>query len=311
MKLRPFFLKLFLYLLPIASCLLYLEYKLSGIHNSYNTKRYNLEQQLDSIEVITLGASHVAFGINPTYFSHRGFNLANMDQDLYFNYSLLVKYLPRLTHLKLVIIDADYAILHYSLENSSEYWRTYYYYKFWGVRSMNWHPLDINNYSLFALYSNSTVMELAKNRFKTNLAQSMHYNGWMKLDTLVNNDKIGEEQGKKRVGILNSDMNGDSKKLRKYFELLVSELRAKKIETEIISMPVLATYSKYCNKTILLEKTLFIDSLCTKYGCHFTNYFNDPRFVTADFNDNDHLNFIGALKFSRILDSDIIKPIHN
>ena len=49
--------KILLFLLPICLIFGFTEYKLKKIPNSYNKKRKFLESQLDSINVLVLGAS--------------------------------------------------------------------------------------------------------------------------------------------------------------------------------------------------------------------------------------------------------------
>jgi hypothetical protein len=52
-----------------------------------------------------------------------------------------------------------------------------------------------------------------------------------------------------------------------------------------------------------------MNDLCLKYNAEYFDYFKDSRFTKGDFYDNDHLNYIGAGKFSRILDQDIVSKI--
>ncbi|HXP49999.1 MAG TPA: hypothetical protein VN922_08600 [Bacteroidia bacterium] len=311
MNLRLFFLKLLLYIALVLSGLLYFDHRLAHVGNSYNVKRHNLEQQIDSVEVLVLGASHSLYGINPAYFSHKGFNLSNIDQDMYFNSALLDKYISRLPKLKLVIIDIDYSALNYSLANSLEEWRCPYYQQFWGVKSNSTRLFDIRNYSLTFLYSNSLSLWLAGQGFNANFASNLSYNGWIKNDTSAL-AAMSDQQAKERMAILNDGIARNTDKgIRHYIEKMVSELCAKNIKVQLISMPVFNTCSKYCNKDIITQNNLFADSLCKKYGCKYTNYFTDDRFTVHDFGDIDHLDFIGAEKFSKILDNEIIHPALN
>jgi hypothetical protein len=81
------------------------------------------------------------------------------------------------------------------------------------------------------------------------------------------------------------------------------------VEVVFITTPVLPTYYKFIDREIERKNTLAINGLCNKYSCKYFNYFRDDRFTEKDFYDNDHLNFIGAEKFSGIINDEIISEI--
>jgi hypothetical protein len=311
---RLFILKLLLFILPIASVLFYLEYKLAALPNSYNTKRHYLEQKSDSIEVIILGASGALYGINPSYLSHEAYNLADVSQDMYFDSALITNYLPKLPKLKLVIIEAEYMAINYSLKtNPVENWRTSYYYKYWGIKADGWQMFDLNNYSLIWLYTRSVVKEIAQKGFDTSFVKNLSVDGWMKYDTVAGiNQAITDEKGKKRVEAESNLMSlSDVTKEHNCAENLVRELTSKNIKVEFISLPVYSTFRKYCDTKIITNNTQLINRFTKQYGCYYTDYFADNRFTVNDFYNNDHLNFRGAEKLSKIIDQDIIKPLLN
>src|SRR4051812_22574772 len=101
MNVRTFILKLFLFLLPLATGMFIVEYKLSSFQNSYNLKRTYFERQLDSVEVINVGSSQALYGINPAFFSYKTFNLANVSQTLFYDKRLVLSNLKKLPKLKL------------------------------------------------------------------------------------------------------------------------------------------------------------------------------------------------------------------
>ncbi|MEI6854180.1 MAG: hypothetical protein WCL06_15135, partial [Bacteroidota bacterium] len=57
---------------------------------------------------------------------------------------------------------------------------------------------------------------------------------------------------------------------------------------------------------VLRKNNLAIDELCEEYDCKFFDYFSDRSFTFGDFNDNDHLNYKGAEKLSKMIDRDIL-----
>jgi len=75
----------------------------------------------------------------------------------------------------------------------------------------------------------------------------------------------------------------------------------------IVTAPVFSTYSKFADKGKLRLNDSIIRCICSKYGCKYFDYFTDKRFEKEDFLDNDHLNFIGAEKFSRMINEEVLQ----
>ncbi len=85
---RKFLIKLFFFLLPLAALFIFLELQVRKIPSSYEAKRNYLENVVESTEVLTLGNSHMLHGVNPEYFSMKGFNLASGFQNYYYDKAL-------------------------------------------------------------------------------------------------------------------------------------------------------------------------------------------------------------------------------
>jgi len=96
--------KLILILFPVLVFVITLELYARSIPTSYSIKDMELIKKQDQIEILVLGSSHSNFGINPKYFGHEAFNISNTSQDLFYDYQLLLKYLPKCENLKIVII---------------------------------------------------------------------------------------------------------------------------------------------------------------------------------------------------------------
>ena len=130
---------------PLLILLGYTEYRLAQVPNSYNTKRRLLESKIEQIEIISLGSSHAYRGINPNFWEVLGFNLANSNQSLYYDYRLMSKYVDKMKNLKLVIVPVSYFSLETQLGETIEDWRSFYYFRFWGIINYDLSFLDISN----------------------------------------------------------------------------------------------------------------------------------------------------------------------
>jgi hypothetical protein len=304
---KKFFLKA-LYLIPLLLFLLYLEYNLSKIPNSYSYKRDCFENQLDSIEVLVLGNSHAANGVNPEYLSLKGFNLSNYSQHLFQDTRLTLKYIDRMPKLKYVIINITYISFNNQLVDNVEAWRDYYYYQFWDIDFPELEKFDLKKFSKIFLYTPQTAFAYFKQGFHVDLAKDIKHNGYMKYDTVNNSSRISDSLGHQRV-LFHDRFYKESRfeENQKDLELLISELERRNISPVIVTPPVLSSYYKFINKTRLKKNQDAINAICLKYKCNYYNYFTDSRFVQRDFGDNDHLNFIGAEKFTKILNDEILE----
>ena len=160
---QKFLLKLLTVSILIISSLIFLEYQLAQIPNSYTLKKDCIENNLSQVDILILGSSQAYWSINPQPLSPHPCNLANSNQDLYYDYKLLDKYIDKLSHLKLVIISVSYFSLEFRLQNTDESWRKYFYQHFYDIPT-NDNIFNIKNYSLIADYTPEKALEIIINK---------------------------------------------------------------------------------------------------------------------------------------------------
>jgi hypothetical protein len=307
---KKLILRLLLLILPFFIAYLYVEHRLSKIPNSYNQKRKYLEAQLDKIQVLQIGGSHAFFGVNPAYFSYYGFNLANVSQTIYYDTRLISKYADKMPSLKLIIVTVSYESFRDQLRNSKEAWREYYYYTFWNINDPTLSYFAPERYSKISLYTLNETKKFSEKNFNINLAPALQYNGFEKNDSVGRSANITDRMGKERMAFLNHEMKaGYVDENFKDLEHLLKLANDKHIKVAFITLPVCNTYYKYADQNIIAQNATLVRQLCSLYQSPYFNYFTDNRFNTGDFADNDHLSYIGAEKLSKIMDSEIIKPI--
>lgn len=301
MNAKKILLKIIVFCLPLIVVIGYLEYQLQHkpFISSYATKKYFLEQQLDSVETLVLGSSQTFNGINPAEFKSKTFNLANVSQTIFYDKRLTLKYLPKLPKLKTVIINISYFSFFYQIADIKENWRDYYYANHFGTRYNNLEYGSLSNYSFFALYQPMHSLKLAINKFKDSDAIEILSNGYQPKYV---QELINDSVGKSRVDIHNKEYFPKRKKeIEDDLSDFIKQLKNKNINIIFVTTPVFKTYSKYCNKDILSNNIAFINQLCSRYNYRYLNFFTDSRFVKDDFFDNDHLKNNGAMKLSKII----------
>jgi len=296
---------IFYFFLPLIVILGYLEYQLRNHHfnSSYAAKKFLLEQQLDSIETVVLGSSESFNGIDPSYFSTKTFNLANVSQTLFYDKLITLKYLPQMPNLKHVIINISYFSFFYQLEDIEEKWRTDYYNLYYQIKSQRNKNFTLNNYSYLSVYQLKHSIELAFNQFKDKDAVTILRNGYQPK---YKSELINDSSGLARVSIHHHEIFEQRRiEIVKELEDFVMQLKKKNIKIIFITTPVYNTYSKFCNPKIIKQNSAFINQLCSKYQTKYFNYFTDSSFIKADFFDNNHLNYLGAKKLSIKINEDL------
>ncbi len=307
---KKFFINVTLFLLPLVAVFLLLEKGLQQVPNSYNQKKKLLQERMAEVEVINLGSSNAVNGINPEYFSRKSFNLANVTQTIYYDEELLKYYIDKLPKLKVVIIPITYVTLHRRIQDMEEQWRKYFYYYYWNIQIENEATFDINKYSLFTIYNPHVVMGIIRRGFKVNMAPKITPLGFDGRDTVGHLRHINDADGKTRVNYHSEGYNAvNVKEGTAHLEEIIKMLKAKNIEAVLVTTPVYKTYSSNARPEVIAAMKQVTDEMQSKYGCKYFNYFTDARFSIDDFADNDHLNYLGAAKFSKILDSEVIQPV--
>lgn len=304
---KKFLIKIIFLSIPFIVTLFYFEHDLNKIQNSYNYKRKCLEAQLNSIQVLVLGSSEITYGVNPEYFSLKGFNLSNISQSLYYDKRLVLKYIDKMPKLQFVIINISYFTFGYQIIDGIENWRDYYYTQFWNINFPELNYFDLRRYSKIFLYTPELAFSFIKHTNTVNLINNLETNGYLKIDTLNNNININNDLGRQRVNFHDYYYKESRyKENLNDLESLVNELIKRKIKPVIVTPPVWRTYYKFADKSKLKRNHDVINTICNKYNCKYFDYFTDYRFNKRDFFDNDHLNFLGAKKFSMVINNEIL-----
>ena len=299
-KMKPFIVKFSIFSISLFCAFCVLEHRLKQIPNSYNTKKNLFETQAKDIEVLVLGSSAALYGINPKYFSVKGFNLANVGQTIYYDVELTHKYLEKMKNIKCIIYDLPYLLLWYPVDDL----RNYYYYYFWDIKASDFKWYDLKNYSLALIYSPDTVLKLSLNYFIPQREYQIYNNGFMIKTIIKPFNDIGNivatshEKLRDRASILKNIA------ILKNFAL---ECKLRNIKLSFTITPQYPSYYNNLNPNICRLNRSIIQNLCKRYNCEFHDYSNDKRFVQTDFYDPIHMNATGAQKFSSILNEEILK----
>lgn len=303
---NKFIKKLLLLTFPFAVIFLYSEYRLSSLDNSYAYKRRALEKQIGKCEILILGSSHAASGINPEYLSESAFNAANVSQTVFYDKEILLKYIASAKELETVVLPTSYFTFWSDSHTSTEAWREYFYYRFSDIK----HPdLDLFKpaaFSFTALYTPEKAKSYLLRNFDVNLVSRDREDGWRGYPAGEIN-KINYVTGKKRVALHHSNMLASSYTRNiQYLEEILTAAEERRIEVVFVATPVYRTYSRFTQEKYRRANIRAIKAFSKEFEITYLDYSNDKRFTIQDFYDNDHLNYRGAEKFTRILNRELL-----
>jgi hypothetical protein len=298
---RYFLKNIILFILPVIFIGGFsLELLLRRVPNNYSYKKKYLDEHAANINVLFLGSSHVYFGINPAYISGNSFNAAYVSQTLECDLAILNKYQPKLDSLRYIVEAVDYFSLYSTLESGPEAWRAKNYILYY----------DINISKNIAYHT-----EILSNNLSTNLDRFYNYyvkNGSDQSCTEFGwgpefNSKNAEDPVATGIAAAKRHTVNDSKWVETNINILKSIIaiaKEKNVKVIFITCPAYISYSKNLSPRQMgntINKVTELTHLNSNTIYH--NFINDRSFTKADFFDGDHLNEIGAKKFSLKIDS--------
>ena len=291
--------KVIVFLLPVIILGIMLELVTRNIPNDYKMKDNYMNSNSSKIETLILGSSHAFYGINPTYFKSNTYNLAFLSQSVAYDYLLWKHY--HLSNLKTIILPISFFTLHSTIESDSCGWMIKNYniymhlnskmapkYNF-EIFSEQLRPLLIKNY-LYYMKDSSII-------FSNEL-------GWSKKTGFRNENKFDQlaiDAFHRHQVDTNLYVNFNIEILNKF----IQEAKEKNIKVLLVTTPTYVSYNNLVLKTKQYKEIQNeISLLMKKYSnCIYINSINDKNYIKTDFYDGDHLNEIGARKYSVFLDS--------
>jgi hypothetical protein len=308
--------KLALLALPLVLILAYSEYRLSFLNTNYYTKRVALEQQIDKVEVLVVGSSNTVYGVAPEAFSHRGFNLSFPGNGMFFDARLVEKYSEKMPHLRMVVLTANYFTMGMDYSTFSQSWRQFFLrqnfnipVKFTAGLSYDfgfW--LNPRNFSRIALYGDQARGYVGANHFAP-VDIITTPTGWFD-----SGDVSGDEHSKK-LGIAGAEAHNVTTNVENYdrnlgyWKALIPLLQRKNIGVAIVLLPTDVSYHGHLDKAKVELMNRKLTEFTIRHHIRFVDYTDDARFSLHDYTPvyPDHMNARGAMKFSKILDEEVIK----
>ena len=300
---KQFLKKTLLFGIPIIVCIVIMELVLRNIPNDYSYKRNYLDQNSNQIETLFLGSSHSLYAVNPEYLNSNTFNAAHVAQSLDYDVEILKKYANQMDKLKYIIVPIDYFSLYNRLETGVEYWRIKNYTIYYGFDKSSGF---VENLELLNGKWSENSFRVYKYLWKKKSEISCNQRGWgtnynskNKQDLFVTAKAAAKRHAKKSISFFDENV--------KIVDEIISIAKSKNVKVIFYTCPAYKTYVSQLNQEQLQKTILTIKGIQNlNTNVFYYNFLNDAKFTAKDFYDADHLNEIGAEKFSKKIDSIII-----
>lgn len=296
--------KIILFLLPVFLVWALTEVFYRTADTNYTSKAEHIVKGYPDTELLIFGDSHTLYGINPSDFEMKTFNIANVSQSLYFDELLLQKHIKEHKQLKAVLLNVSYFTLSRIDNEHEDVWRKYFYDYQMDLDVpivSDWSP---KKYSLALTRRWDRSFDLLHEYVRLGTVLDCTDNGYGIQDAsniVDDKDEITPIIVKKHEDF-SQEFDHNIERLQR----MIALCKKYNVEVFIVEMPVYKAYFEQLNT----EKRDKITAVCEDLDANFENvhYFNllqDTHFVDSDLRDADHLTNEGATKCSKLLSSKI------
>jgi hypothetical protein len=307
---RQVWLQFLWFCLPLAIGWPALEMGLARVPNSFSAKRDGLRALSGQVDTVVLGSSEAFFGISPHALSGTAYNLANSAQPLRYSYEVMKRVVDELPALRRAVIQIDYVSLYAELYDHAENWRQYGYYQEWHIpltRAIDY--WDVRVVSRASLYKTaSALIELGKGRPMT-FATCIDDRGWCQAEADWGTPGLGAKDARSMLDGQQFNMHESHVPTNTaILEDLISMLRARGVEVDVVVMPVCPSYLAILPHDRWERTQEIVEGLARKHQARYITFEHESGMTDADFNDVNHLNAQGALRFTKMLDAALGPP---
>jgi hypothetical protein len=297
--------KAVVFALPLSIGYIALELELRKVVNPYNSARAQADAGARNCEVLVLGSSNAAWGVDASALSAPGLNLANPMQSLYYDLGIAERYLPRMPHVKLVILPLSYT----TFEGEATDWhssdRIYYYAHFWGIPPQGQTLFDSPRWSLTALYGVRMSIAYARKSFNVNTSPT--FKAALPAPPLPVLESSAADLAAEYVKMVKEEHLPDNVARLGRLAKLVEQCGAKLV---LIETPTQNMFLRHLSQTVLAQDMRARDEFLKRHpGVGYLDFLSDRRFDAGDFWDSAHLNPHGATKLAKILDEELVHPM--
>lgn len=293
--------RLFVFFLPFLLCLVWAEWKLSLLPSDMKVVKEKFESEGANAQVLLLGTSHLGYGVVNSAFSVPTLNAALPVQSLTVSAQLGEKYISRMKNLKLVILSTSYFSRDYTHWGTHAATRLYDYFRLFGLRGDGdlRDFLDVRYYSQYFTLGREVALSLIRNGKEPIKQDEVHW-------------ELNEIGAEKEAAYHESLRSPSAKEVNlRALKHFAGVLKAHSIKLAIVTTPVTQFYLNALDQKQFQEVQNDIIAAAQGAEVLSKDYLRDPRFSLSDFYNVDHMTEGGRLKYTALLNEEIIRPALN
>ena len=297
---RLFLKRSVLFILFLILVLSPFEFFLRKMDTSYKIKIRQLTASGKDIELLILGNSHAA-RIDPRPFSLYAFNLAQVNQSLYFDKRVTLQHIDLLKNLKYVLISVDYHSLYFSDEGMRNTWSYYGY----GINYKDAMPV-LSRISYLAGYNTSFMVKFMTRALGKKYATAKALDLEVEADLsqpfvkgfmpYLSTSDLDGKHIRERAAAFNETVHQSHEKeeIIRDLEGFINDLKKRNITPILITLPCYGPLRDQLDKKVQQQNETDILRITEKYRIPWWDLFAMP--LSDDcFLDCDHLNGKGSM----------------
>lgn len=294
---KQFCLRILLFAFPLLGLLALFEAQLRAIPNDYSYKHSFWTYRPDDIEVLVLGSSHSFYGVDPAYFSYKGFNASHISQSIDLDHALFSEFVEGLSNLKAVLIPISYNTMFGKMVLGKERWRLKNYVIYYDL-PLSWAPSD--HFELM----NGTV-QASLDRMTAYIRHGRTDLKCAELGTCATDPKsddlnaTGKTAAKRHTRADRSLLPENTEHLK----AIIALARSRNARIILFTPPAHQAYREHMDPGQWREAQAALKDLLDGEDIAYHDLLASPAFVDEDFRDADHLSATGRRKLSLMLNS--------
>lgn len=290
---KKFLLTLSLFLLPVLVLMVSLEIYMRSLPNVYRYKEEWMWQHGERVSTLLLGNSHGFFGLVPSVMGDSVFNLCCVSQRAREDFYLLQRYASACPRLHTVVLVVDNSNLFDVPMEVDEPFRVTYYQLYMGAD--NHSPVSRFGFELSSM--EACVEKWKKSREHHGMGcDSLGWGTFYHYDCR-DKDALREENVKPH---LSKNMESTLENVRNV-KSIAMWCRQRNVQLVLVQMPVCKAYYKKMPPKQRDYVASLLNDCQREYGALHADFSRSEQMSEDDFFDADHLNDVGARRFSQLL----------
>ena len=286
---KKFLKSLLIFILPIVIIAVVAEFSVRHIPTSFRYKNEWMRENGKDVEMLILGHSHAYNDINPDLFKVKAFSLANHGQMLDMDCFLFHKFISDCPNLKYVVVPISYLTFVSYTDGISNY----------AVHMDYKQPFySKDSYEVFSPQFYRKVVSYLKGEDIVRCSEL-----GMSIDKLSTVKEPDWDKSVTRNRLFTIDAPDDRiVKNRDYLKQIVATCEQRDVQVVLVTTPIWYRYYELMNKDQLNKMYSYVEDLFFQHSnVAYYDFMTDDRFSVDDFFDQDHLNGLGAERFTMLL----------